>query len=389
MTSPPCEVVVVGGGPVGAAAALALARRDFRTVLIEPASAAQASPRLVDELRFYALSPGSVDFLQELGVWRGALAERAGAFGCMRVWDREPSRELVFEARDIGRAELGWIVDHGALTQALWAALDASQIRRARVRSFARDGARTQVYVEGGDALSCELLVAADGAQSPLRQLAGIDVTAWAYPQQALVANVSCAQGHAQTAWQRFLPGGPLAFLPMRDGHCSIVWSVAQQQVAELLEQSDAAFSSALYAASQGRLGTVTVVSPRRSFPLHWAHAHEYVRSGFALVGDAAHSIHPLAGQGLNLGLADGRQLAVTLEEARRAGRAWSERRTLERYQRARQADNLEMAGLTDALFRAFDWRAPGWDGLRDWGLQAVSRVAPLRALFARQAAGL
>jgi ubiquinone biosynthesis UbiH/UbiF/VisC/COQ6 family hydroxylase len=387
--SPSREVVVVGGGPVGAAAALALTRRNFRTLLIEPAKPVHATERLVDELRFYALSPASVDFLRELDVWNGALAQRAGPFACMRVWDREPTRELVFEARDISRAELGWIVDHGALTEALWSALGASQIRRARVQSFVREDDCTTVQIEGEDSLSCELLVGADGAQSPLRQLAGIDVTAWAYPQQALVANVACELGHAQTAWQRFLPGGPLAFLPMRDGHCSIVWSLPLNEVQGLLDCNDDAFSAALQAASQERLGGLRVIGPRRSFPLHWSHAQDYVRPGFALVGDAAHTIHPLAGQGLNLGLADVRELAVTLEAARAAGRAWSAQRTLERYQRARQAGNLEMAALTDALFRTFNWRAPGWDGLRDWGLGAITRVAPLRAFFAHQAAGL
>lgn len=382
-------VVVVGGGPVGAAAAVALSRRDFSILLIEPAPAARATARLVDELRFYALSPASVEFLRQLGVWKGALAERAGPFACMRVWDRDPRRELTFAARDIGRAELGWIVDHGALTQALWAALEPSRIRSARVQGWQRDGQQTQVLLEGEEPIFCDLLVAADGGQSPLRQFAGIDVTAWAYPQQALVANVACERGHQQTAWQRFLPGGPLAFLPMRDGHCSIVWSVPQERVPTLLDHSDADFSAALDEASQGRLGGIHVVGPRRSFPLHWSHAQEYVRDGFALVGDAAHSIHPLAGQGLNLGLADVRELAMTVETARSAGRAWSAPRSLERYQRARQAGNLEMAALTDALFRAFDWRAPGWDGLRDRGLQAVSRIAPLRSFFARQAAGL
>ena len=380
------DIAVVGGGPVGAAAAIALSRQGFRVALVERGGApAPYNPAGYDE-RVYAIAPASARFLNELGAWHDIAGTRAGVYTAMRVWERDPSRGLGFSAAETGRAELGWIVEHSLLVSALWARLGGVERHERVAIAGTSFGEEFSVLEWARGSLRARLLVAADGADSQLRELGGIASVAWGYPQRALVCQVRTQRPHRGTAWQRFLASGPLALLPLADGRCSIVWSADEALARELLGLDDAAFRQRLEQASEGALGTMLEATPRLSFPLRLLHAQDYARPGLALAGDAAHAIHPLAGQGVNLGLADAAQLAATLAQARAAGRRWWALRSLQSYARARKAANLEMMAVTDGLYRAFRARVPGLRAVLGLGMEAVDRLDPLKAWLARQA---
>lgn len=381
------QVIVVGGGPVGAAAALALARQGFEVALLERGSAPPPYNPADYDLRVYALAAHSARLLQGIGAWDRIAARRISPYAGMRVWERGPEHALAFDCADTGRAELGWIVEHGLVVDALWAGLAGlPRYERAHIESAAFEPDGATLRLADGRELRARLVVAADGADSQLRQLAGIDTVGWGYAQRAIVCHVRTQQPHRAIAWQRFLASGPLAFLPLADGRCSIVWSAEQALAQELLALDDAAFMARLAEAAEHALGEVLQTTPRISFPLRLLHAQDYARPGLVLVGDTAHTVHPLAGQGVNLGFADVQQLAATLGEARDGGRDWSGLRTLQRYARARKPANLEMLTLTDGLYRAFRLRLPGVRAALGLGMEAVGRLGPLRAWLARQA---
>jgi len=381
------DIAIVGGGPVGAAAAIALHQQGFRTALIERAAAPAPYDPDGYDLRVYAVAPHSARLLDRLGVWSPIRARRISPYAAMRVWERGPEHALEFDGSGSGLAELGWIVEHGLLVDALWAALDGvERHERVGIRAAQFGEAGSVLHLADGRELGARLVVAADGADSQLRGLAGIDTVGWPYAQRAIVCHVRTGRPHRATAWQRFLGSGPLAFLPLADGRCSIVWSAEEALAQELLGLDDAAFMARLGEAFEHALGEITESTPRISFPLRLLHAQDYARPGLVLIGDAAHAIHPLAGQGVNLGFADVEQLAATLAEAREAGRDWSAPRTLQRYARARKAANLEMLAVTDGLYRAFRLRLPGVKAALGLGMEAVGRLGPLKNWLARQA---
>jgi 2-octaprenylphenol hydroxylase len=222
-----------------------------------------------------------------------------------------------------------------------------------------------------------------------VRDRAGIAVRGWAYDQQAIVANVGVEHWHQETAWQRFLPTGPLAFLPLLDGRCAVVWSVAESRAQELLRLDEAGFRTALEEAFEHRLGAIRAVGPRASFPLRLQHAEHYVLPRLALVGDAAHAVHPLAGQGVNLGLMDAAELTAALEAARVRGRDLGGPWALRRYERARRGENTLMLAAMDGIKRLFSNRILPVAAARSAGLVLVDRIAPAKHLFMRQALGL
>lgn len=385
------DIVVVGGGPVGLAAALGLHRRGFRVLLVERGGAPAAHDLELYDPRVYAIAPESARVLDSVGAWRRIVERRAGAYSRMRVWDRSPSRCLNFDAEDAGAEQLGWIVEHGLIVDALWQRREGLDVwLEARVESLQlpnEDDDRARLRLVDGRAVEARLIVAADGADSQLRELAGIETVGWRYAQRAQVCHVRASAAHEGTAWQRFLPTGPLALLPLADGRVSIVWSADSALADRLVAHDDTAFLEALTEASQGVLGRFTETGPRLDVPLRLLHARDYVRDGLALVGDAAHAVHPLAGQGLNLGLADVAQLVATVADAREAGRDWRSERTLARYARARKAANLEMLAVTDSLSRAFRLRLPGLRTVLGLGMEAVDRLGPVKTLLMRQAA--
>ena len=381
------DVIVAGGGTVGLAAAGSLSEAGFKVTLIERAAAPAAFAGGEVDLRVYALSPASIRLLTRLGVWPQIASARHSPYRAMQVWHDSPAQALRFDAAP--DQSLGSIVEHGLLNAALWAQGDDWQRLAATTISTvsASEDEGTQVTLADGKVLKARLLVIADGPDSPLRAELGIDSIGWDYSQRALVAHVSTEHPHGGVARQRFLASGPLALLPLADGRCSIVWSCSTALAEELLALDDSAFKLRLSTASGQVLGGIKSSTARQSFPLRLKHVPQPVVPGAVVIGDAAHVVHPLAGQGVNLGLADAATLAATLAEARDAGRGWWRIRTLQAYARARSAETVEMLAMTDGLSRAFG----GSDALARLlgrGLSVVDRAVPLKQLFARRAEG-
>jgi 2-octaprenyl-3-methyl-6-methoxy-1,4-benzoquinol hydroxylase/2-octaprenylphenol hydroxylase len=386
------DVAIVGAGMVGAALALALAREGFDVAVVE--TRAPAAWRSEDEVdpRVVALAPSSCALLESLDAWQMISAARACAFRRMHVWDALAPGELEFDAADDGTNALGYIVENRLIQHRLWQALE-TQARialhcPARVTQTELDADRRMLAFEDGSRLAARLVVAADGADSPLRELLGLATQNRDYTQRALVAHVATERTHENTAWQRFLPGATLAFLPLADGRSSIVWSAPEAEAARLLALDDAAFCAELGAAFDFRLGRITQCTQRVMFPLRLRLAERYIAPRFALIGDAAHVVHPLAGQGVNLGLRDVDELRSVVIEARAAKRDLAAETGLRRYERRRRSDNTLAAHGFDAIQRVFGSDAMPVAALRGVGLQLVNRIAPLKRMFARHAAG-
>jgi 2-octaprenylphenol hydroxylase len=396
------DVVVVGAGMAGSALALALAGQGLSIALVEarPAGGQAARGTGVDafDARVSALTPRSQRLFTRLGVWPAIVAGGACAYRHMTVWDAEGTGSIEFDCAEVGAPVLGHIVENRVIVDALLEAVagcrDIDFLNPARVAACERkDTQGLELRLEDGRRLGAALLVAADGALSPLREMLDFDTREWDYGHDAIVATVQTARPHAATAWQRFLSTGPLAFLPLAgtaDAHyCSIVWSAERDRAEDLAGLDDDAFRRELTAAFEARLGEVLAVSKRHRFPLRQRHAVDYVQPGVALVGDAAHTIHPLAGQGINLGLADVLVLAEEILAARARGQAPGELAVLRRYQRRRKGENLAMMAAMDGFKRLFGQRALAVRWLRNAGLRAVGRLAPLKQQLMRHAMGL
>ncbi|HEX7817527.1 UbiH/UbiF/VisC/COQ6 family ubiquinone biosynthesis hydroxylase [Dyella sp.] len=388
---PALDVIVVGGGMVGAAAALALARAGFATALLEAREPAPWHAGDEVDLRVVGLAPSSIALLEDLDVWTSIRQARSGPYAHMHVWDAQSGASIDFDAADEGRQWLGYIVENNLVQWQLWQALEPAGVRRlcpAQVRGYEVREDRVQVELSEGEPLSARLLVAADGAGSRLRGMAGIDTHGRDYAQRAIVAHVATERAHQDTAWQRFLPTGPLALLPLADGRSSIVWSLPDDQAQRVLALDDAAFLAELGVASDFRLGPITATTSRAAFPLKLQLARSYQAERLLLLGDAAHAVHPLAGQGVNLGLRDIVELRDTLVAARDAGRDIAAAHVLRRYaRRRRSADTLDALGF-DALARIYAWQAPPWVAARAIGVRMLNRLAPFKRRIAAHAAG-
>jgi 2-octaprenylphenol hydroxylase len=390
--APALDVAVVGGGMVGAAAALALARAGFSTALLEARAPTAWNAGDEVDLRVVGLAPSSLALLDDLGVWPSIRAARAGPYAHMHVWDAENGAAIDFDAPSEGRELLGYIVENNLVQWTLWQALEAAGVRRlcpAEVKGFEAREDRIQLELAGGETLAAGLLVAADGAVSPLRQLAGIATRGRDYAQRAVVAHVATERSHENTAWQRFLSSGPLALLPLADGRSSIVWSLPEAEAQRVLALDDAGFLDELGIASDFRLGRIVASTPRAAFPLKLQLAERYQADRFVLLGDAAHAMHPLAGQGVNLGLRDVVELRDSLLAARAAGRDIGAEHVLRRYaRRRRSADTLDAMGF-DALARIYAWQSPPLVAARGLGVRLLDHLAPLKRRIAGHAAGL
>lgn len=393
------SVIIVGAGPVGlTVAALLLADKHsekMRIRILEPRPLPVWDPEEMD-LRVYALSRASQRILDYLGVWPEILAARVSPYRRMHIWEkdyRDRLGSLSFDSAEIGEPDLGSIVEDRLIRERLFGLFAASSdvdFNFGAELTAVRVGASTvEIDTQDGETFESSLLIAADGGNSMIRQLLDFPVRTVSYGQDAVVTNVETSKPHLETAWQRFLPDGPLAFLPLIDGRSSIVWSMSSDAAQRLSMAADCNFLEQLQTASGGVLGDISSSTLRASFPLRASHAGCYCCSRVVLVGDAAHTVHPLAGQGMNLGLLDAAVLADTLLEAVRDGQDPGDLRILRRYERQRKGSNVKMLLGMDALHRLFGLQGPFFGPLRAVGLSAVDMVPLAKNRLMRKALGL
>ncbi|MNF63331.1 2-octaprenylphenol hydroxylase [compost metagenome] len=391
------DLIIVGAGMVGSALALALKDSGLDILLVDgsPLSVKPFDPAAAFEPRVSALSAASQRILERLGAWSGISARRSSPYGEMRVWDGSGTGQIHFSAASVHAEVLGHIVENRVVQDALMEPLHESGIGLlpgARLERLRRSGDDWLLTLVGGRELRTPLVVAADGGNSAVRRLAGCATREWDYLHHAIVTSVRCAEPHRRTAWQRFTDEGPLAFLPLeRDGEhwCSIVWSVTPSESERLMALDDAAFCTELGRAFEWRLGEVLGADPRLCIPLRQRHAKRYVEEGLALIGDAAHTIHPLAGQGVNLGFLDAAVLAEVLLHAAGRGERLADERVLGRYERRRMPHNLAMMAAMEGFERLFQANPLPLRWLRNSGLKWVDGMPEAKALFVRQALGL
>ena len=385
------DLVVVGAGVVGSAAALAAARDGLRVALVEaqaPPSWSASEP----DLRVYAFAPDNQALLDDLGAWGAVRSARAHPYRRMRVWDAAGGGELDFNADALGRECLGHIVEHSLLVDRLWAACGREpNIQRHcpdALQGIEQDAGGVTAVLASGQRLRAKLLLGADGAASAVRGLVELPVDRHDYGQRGLVAYVGTELAHEDTAWQRFLPTGPLAFLPCGDGRSSIVWPLPDAEAERLLATDEEAFRRELTRAFDARLGEVVSVSARAAFPLRRQLAKGYVSGRVALVGDAAHAVHPLAGQGVNLGLRDVAALRVMWRRAGSGGDIAAPHR-LARWERERRSENTLAAYSFEGINRLFSNDALLPTLVRGPLLGLVGRAGALGRFFAGRAAGI
>ena len=392
------DLIIVGAGMVGSALALALEHSGLEILVVDggPLSVRPFAAEGAFEPRVSALSAASQRILERLGVWDGIAARRVSPYRDMRVWDGSGTGSVHFSAASVHAEVLGHIVENRVVQDALLDRLHDSQIGllgSARLEQLRRSGDGWLLTMADGRELRAPLLVAADGANSAVRRLAGCATREWDYLHHAIVTSVRCERAHQATAWQRFTDDGPLAFLPLArqgDEHwCSIVWSTVPAEAERLMALDDEAFRHELGKAFEWRLGQVTAVDPRICIPLRQRHAKRYVESGLALIGDAAHSIHPLAGQGVNLGFLDAAVLAEVLLHALQRGEQANDVRVLSRYERRRMPHNLAMMAAMEGFERLFQADPLPLRLLRNSGLNWVDDLPDAKALFVRRALGL
>lgn len=405
------DVVIAGAGMVGASLACLLAESSLRIALIDRNPLLLASDggsskpdREKFDPRVSAISQSSQQLFRQLGVWEDMVTERVCNYAAMEVWDAEGTGSIEFSANEINQPELGSIVENSIIIAALHRRIaqleNVFPITPFSIDSYEhiqREGARiVKLNAEDGQSIRAALVIAADGANSKLRQLAKFDCREWDYEQHALVTTVRTQLPHGNTARQRFMETGPLAFLPLSvaqndtdQHHCSIVWSMLPEQAERAMSLDEDEFNSQLGAALEFKLGDIQWSDKRYVFPLRQRHALDYVKEGIVLVGDAAHTIHPLAGQGVNLGLLDAKALAEELLRGIDAGRAIADPTVLLRYQRRRKGNNLSMMWLMEGFKRLFAKQGLSIRWLRNAGMRAADKMTPIKNQMIKKAMGL
>ena len=393
------DIVVVGGGITGLTVAALLTRGNcaeaLRVTVIDAAPRPQFDPDQDIGLRVSAIATGSAEILDALGAWHTVAGTRACPYEHMRVWDGADDPEgpstLRFDADEFAVPQLGFIVENLLIQDAVLKILDRTDVNLrfdSPIRTIERTSDTYRVRLEDGRELDADLLIGADGARSLVREIASIGVMRRPYAQTAFVTHLCPEHSHGATARQRFLPDGPLGMLPLADGRISVVWSTTHETARHAMTLSDDELGAMLTDASDDVLGELTAPGPRGTFPLCAQHARNYVLPRLALIGDAAHAVHPLAGQGANLGLADASALSAVIEEAIRKGEHPGDRPVLRRYERARKGTNATMLHLMTALNQLFAAGSPTLGELRRAGMRLFNVSGPLRERAVRVALG-
>ncbi len=354
------DVIIIGGGLVGLAAARALTHQNFSVCVIDQQPCVVSPVSESYELRVSAIASPSVHLFKQLGVWEAIIQQRVGEFTTIKIWEEENPEAIQLEPAH------GYIIENNVMQNALLDKPEFKIFAPAKIQHIQKNAKNIEVELENNQKILGKLLVGADGGNSKIREWAKLGVSEKAYDQSALVATVHSERPHHNIARQRFLAEGPLAFLPLSDSHhCSIVWTNALEAAEKLLKTTEENFNAELNKYFGDELGEIRLVSQRLAFPLIKKHAQNYVAERIALIGDAAHTIHPLAGQGVNLGFSDVHALCEVLVKAKQEKRDMGLLHTLRRYERARKSDNLIMQNLMDVFNSA---------RIRKWGVSVVSR---------------
>lgn len=398
------DVIVVGAGLVGASLACAIAQAEtaqhLRIAVIETGGHVQHFSGEYFDPRVVALTHTSEKLLREIGCWDAIARERVCAYREMKVWDGEGTAAIEFDCAEVQQTHLGHIVENSVIVNQLRARMaqlsNITWIQPATVTELipaASKNSFVSVKLNTGITITSALLVAADGAQSRVRELADFKTREWDYGQQAIITTVRTEKPHEFTAWQRFMHTGPVAFLPLQnngDAHqCSIVWSAENDLAQALMALDDEAFCARLTQAFEGRLGNVLGADKRHAIPLRQRHATNYIQPGIALVGDAAHNIHPLAGQGVNLGLLDVIALAGEIERALARGIPLNDESILRRYQRQRLAGNLGMMSAMEVFKQLFGNHSLSVNWLRNTGMRQLNSIAAVKKIIVNTALGV
>jgi 2-octaprenylphenol hydroxylase len=395
------DILVAGAALVGAAFAARLASSEagqgLRIAIIDKHIATEVVRAEKFDPRVVALTEASRRLLFGAGIWTEAVARQACPYAHMEVRDGEGTGFIAFDCSEVQQPNLGHIVENAVVVASAHQrlqALDNVTVIEQGIAGVQRQGeGGLLLHLDDGTTLTAPLVVAADGANSLIRERCGFALRSWDYGHSAIVATIRTAKPHGQTACQWFSPTGPLAFLPLRsedgDSHySSIVWSQSHEVAQQLMSLDDASFCQALTRASEERFGAVDSVSRRHSFPLRQRHSSDYVQAGVALVGDAAHTIHPLAGQGVNLGFGDVAVLAEEIERGLARGLGVGHLSTLERYQRRRKPENLAMMAAMEGFKRLFASSEPLLRVLRNSGMSGLHGLAPVKNRLVRKARG-
>jgi len=384
------DVIIAGGGITGLTLACALGNTGLRIGVID-----QREPQAFTEdyaLRVSAINRASLQVFNDAGAFERMQQLRVSPFREMHVWDSTGVGQIHFDSAELGLDTLGYIIENNVIQLALLAIVQQAEmidwLCPAKIESLDTSEELKQLRLTDGNALTAKLIVGADGANSIVRKTMGIELVRKSYQQQAIVCTVATEYEHRQTAWQCFLPSGPLAFLPLADGSCSIVWSLDETRVEQMMALDDEAFSGKLGESFEYRLGSVKTVSSRAVFPLGHGHVDSYVQQGLALIGDAAHNIHPLAGQGANLGIMDAACLAGVIADALQAQRQWSALHTLRKYERSRKGDNRLMEATMTGFKHLFGNDNPFLTEIRNIGLNVADHAGPIKQMLINQALG-
>jgi len=380
------DVIIVGGGMIGLSLVVELSRKmNLSVAIIDPND---CNPTISDSFhtRVSAITPSTQDFLSSINVWDKI--QRKKGFSATKVWDQNSHGHLNFYAKDEGIEYLGYIVENDLIQSALFNAIDQSKVSmiNAKLLGFTKTDIGYTVNLENGESHSCKLLVGADGSQSKVRDLAEIQVTEHDYQQKAIIANIVSEKPLMNTTWQRFLSDSILAILPLSDHQASIVWSCKEALANELEAKDKTIFNKMLSEASEYQFGVLELESSKKSFPLVSRTAKEYVRANLALIGDAAHNIHPLAGQGANLGFSDVIELSKQLVENN--DKLLGDFHVLRKYARARRLDNEMMSKTMTGLDWIYKENNEPIRWLRGYGMNLIDETPILKSFFQRQALG-
>ncbi|WP_083772847.1 3-demethoxyubiquinol 3-hydroxylase [Erwinia tasmaniensis] len=384
------DVAIVGGGMVGAALASGLAQHGFQVAVLEQEVPPEFDSSADPDVRISAIGAASVALLRQLEVWPQVLDMRCAAYRKLETWEWQTA-QVSFDAESLGLPELGFMVENSVLQRALWQRLQQQQVSLlcpARLQHLQQVNGGWQMTLDNGEALQARLVVGADGANSQVRQLAGIGIHGWNYAQSCMLISVRCEHPAGDTTWQQFTPQGPRAFLPLFDRWASLVWYDSPARIRQLQAMSMPQLQKEIQAHFPARIGKVTPLVAG-SFPLVRRHAIRYTLPGLALVGDAAHTINPLAGQGVNLGYRDVDALIAVLSESRLRAEDWSSAAVLMRYQRKRLKDNLLMQSGMDLFYFTFSNRLAPLRVVRNLGLIVAEHSGVLKRQALRYALGL